>query len=276
MVKRIITLIFVITALSLNLSAEITAMKGKVSGGYNFWLSSPKSRQSDSIKEKPLIVFLHGASLCGNNLDKVRHYGTIDAIEKGRDIDAYVVAPQNPGGSWRPSKIMDVVEWVEKNYPIDLNRVYVIGMSLGGYGTLDFVATYHDRIAAAIALCGGATVKDLSGLDNVPLWIIHGLSDRAVSISQSDRVAEAIKSNGTGQRLIYDRVPGMNHGQPARILYMRGTYDWLLKHSLADENRTVAQGFAINQSALRSAYDGLNTRNGYQHKHRTKHRHKKR
>lgn len=214
--------------------------------------------ESDSVGGKPVVIFLHGASLCGTDLNRVRRYGTIHAIESGRDMDAYVIAPQNPGGSWNPSKVMALVDWLGKKHDIDRNRIYVLGMSLGGFGAIDMAATYPDKIAAAIGMCGGATVSNLDGLDDVPLWIIHGTADRAVSVGQSDKVVNAIKRvDPFAQRLIYDRVTGMNHSQPARIFYKPETYEWLFSHSLEDLGRPVTPGFDVSPSALTDSYKGL-------------------
>lgn len=246
----ILSLIAVISASA----AKTTAHRGTVADGYNFWLVEP----DDTLESKPVFIFLHGASLCGNDLNKVRRYGTLDAVEKGRALDGYVIAPQNPGGSWNPKKIMNVLKWVEDYYDVDYDRIYVLGMSLGGYGAIDFAATYPDDIAAAMAFCGGGSVKNLSGLNDVPLWIVHGTADQAVSVSQSDRVVEAMKqADASTPRLIYDRIPGMNHSQPARLFYLSETYDWLLSHSLKDHQRPVAQKFQITDDIMRSAYSGL-------------------
>lgn len=240
---------------------DIKAVKGKVSEGYNFWFYTPEgaNEETDSVG-KPLIVFLHGASLCGNDLNKVKRYGTIDAIEKGRELDAFVIAPQNPGGSWNPRRIMNVVDYVVDNNYVDTDRIYVLGMSLGGYGSLDFAATYPDRIAAAIGICGGATVKDLSGLADMPLWIVHGTGDSAVPVTKSDNVVSAVKkAQGKGEnRLFYDRVPGLNHSRPARMFYKKDTYDWLFKHSLSDPGRKAHQAPKVTNDYLDSAYKGLN------------------
>lgn len=234
--------------------AKVSAQRGRVADGYNFWLVEPE----DSMEAKPVFIFLHGASLCGNDLNKVRRYGTLDAIDKGRDLDSYVIAPQNPGGSWNPKKIMNVLKWVEDYYNVDYDRIYVLGMSLGGYGAIDFAATYPDDVAAAMAFCGGGSVKDLSGLNNVPLWIVHGTADRAVNVSQSDKVVEAMREfDASTPRLIYDRIPGMNHSQPARLFYLSETYEWLLSHSLKDADRPVAAGFRITDDLMRSAYSSL-------------------
>lgn len=216
------------------------------------------SVEADSLAEKPVVIFLHGASLCGTDLNRVRRYGTIHAIESGRDMDAYVIAPQNPGGSWNPQKVMAIVDWLGERRDIDRNRIYVLGMSLGGFGAIDMAATYPDKIAAAIGMCGGATVKNLDGLDEVPLWIIHGTADRAVAVGQSDRVVNAIKNvDQFTRRLIYDRVQGMNHSQPARVFYKPETYKWLFSHSLTDPGRPVNPGFDVSPGALRDSYQGL-------------------
>lgn len=286
----LISFLLIILASPFLSAKQLEAHRGVVKNGYNFWLYTPTSvatfvaeEPSDSIEEqvqapaKPLIVFLHGASVCGTNLERVRRYGTIDAIEKGRDLDAFVIAPQNPGGAWNPRKVMNIIDWVRERNSIDSLRIYVIGMSLGGYGTIDMVATYPDKIAAAMAFCGGGSVADLSGLNDVPLWIVHGTADRAVGIGQSDRVVSAMKATGDANRLIYNRVLGMNHGGPARLFYLRESYDWLLSHSLSDDNREVATNSIIAENLIRNAYKGLNTKKGNQHyvKKKSHRRHRK-
>ena len=122
--KRIVPIILIALALAANIAAKVTSHKGEVAGSYNFLFSYPDSNKpkSDSLTPDsihahlhPLVVFLHGSSLCGNNLDRVRRYGPIDAIEKGRRIDAFVLAPQNPGGAWRQEKVMKLVDWALEN-----------------------------------------------------------------------------------------------------------------------------------------------------------------
>lgn len=234
----------------------ITPCKGVAPDGYNFWLSTPST--GDTNTPKPLVVFLHGSSLCGNDLNRVMRYGSMAAVKKGLNIDAYVIAPQNPGGSWKPAKVMADIEWVEKNYKVDKNRIYVLGMSLGGYGTIDMAAAYPHHIAAAMALCGGGTSKTLENLNEVPLWIVHGLADNRVSIAKSDKVVDRMKAaDPETPRLQYDRVPGMNHGTPARFFYMPDTYRWLMAHSLTDEDRPICATFPITKELLRTAYQSL-------------------
>lgn len=233
--------------------------KAVQSGGYPFWVNLPEDYLQDETPH-PLIFFLHGASLCGNNLSRVKTYGTLAAIGMGRKIPAIVVSPQNPGGAWSPKKLNDILEWAKREYNVDTTRVSVLGMSLGGYGTLDFAGTYPHKIAAAMALCGGCTLKDQRGLGDLPLWIIHGTGDKAVSVNESKKIVNALKGDKRDKRLRYDWLPGASHGAPARIFYLKETYEWLLSHSLDDPDRPVNRDIIINQSKMANAYSDLVTR----------------
>lgn len=235
----------------------IRPVKDSIPGGYNFWVYTPLDYYY-SLERTPVIIFLHGQSLCGRDLNRVRRYGPLDAIVRGREIEALVLVPQNPGGAWNPKKINDVLEWAKRHYAMDSTRVYVVGMSLGGYGTMDFAGTYPDKVAAAMALCGGCTLKDKEGLGRLPLWIIHGTADRAVPIRQSQTVVEELQRKHLDSRLRFDWLPRASHGALARILYMKKTYDWLFTHSLRDWKRPVNRKTDIDRSDLSSAYNDMN------------------
>ncbi len=208
-------------------------------------------------KKKPLIVFLHGQSLCGTDINKVMRYGTADAVKRGREIDAFIIAPQNPGGVWNPDRLINIIDHVTELYPIDTNRIYVLGMSLGGFGTIDLVAAYPERIAAAMALCGGGTTKDFSGLNQVPLWIIHGTADRDVSVRESRHVKAGMEKCGDTPLLRYDEWKGVNHSRLARLFYLPEVYEWLFKHSLTDTPRQVDKEIKIYNTSLNNVYKGL-------------------
>lgn len=255
--KILFLLILFLASLKVSAFDNLRAVKDEIPGGYNFWVYTPVD-YFYSMEQTPVIIFLHGASLCGRNLDRVRRYGPLDAIVKGRDIDALTIVPQNPGGAWSPKKIMDVLDWVKTHYACDTTRVYVLGMSLGGYGTMDVCGTYPDRIAAGMALCGGCSLKDVSGLGKLPFWIIHGTADRAVSVKQSKVVVEKLKKGGNDSRLIYDWWQGANHGTPARVFYLKKTYQWLFSHSLVDKDRPVNRDIDISMGDIRKAYHDVN------------------
>lgn len=258
---------------------KLTAYRGTVSEAYNFWFYTPPmvpgpnyisvpvtypdttatvgGDMLDALAKKPLVVFLHGASLCGNRLERVRTYGTLDAINRGLKLDAYVLAPQCNSGSWMPSKINRLIDWAIDHYSIDTTRIYVLGMSLGGYGTLDYAANSPGRVAAAVALCGGASTNELRGLCDVPLCIVHGTGDRAVSWKCSQGVVDRMKSYGDTSRLLYYLLPKKSHGDLARYLYVPKVYEWLFKHQLTEEGRPVSHDYDFDYSDTRDVYTVL-------------------
>lgn len=234
----------------------VMAVCSQADGGYDFYLHTPASYDPQG-EPSPVVVFLHGASLCGGDMSRARRYGTLDALRRGRDIPAIIVAPHNGGGAWRPQRVMADIDWVLSHYNADADRIYIIGMSLGGYGTMDVVRAYPERFAAAMAICGGCSSDDVQPLSTVPLWILHGTADRAVSISQSKRVVTALQQAGTADLLRYDWLPGIDHGRPARLFYLRKTYDWLLRHSRATQPATIDRTISITVADLNNAYEGL-------------------
>ena len=235
---------------------EFIAYRDSVPDSYNFWLSVPAGYE-DLEEDIPVIIFLHGKSLCGNDLYRVMRYGTLDAIKRGRNIPALVIAPQNPGTSWKPRKINDILEWVLDRYNGDRDRVYVLGMSLGGYGTLDYVGTYPQNVAAALALCGGSTLKDYGRMCTLPLWIVHGTADNRVAISQSKTVVEKMQLAGGTSLLRYEWMQGYNHSQLARFFYMPETYEWLFSHDRSV--REIHEPFAVDATVMANAYRDWNT-----------------
>lgn len=261
MKKFLISVILLFFVAKVSAYDFLRAVKDSIPNGYNFWVYTPID-YFYTQEQTPVIIFLHGASLCGRNLERVRRYGPLDAIVKGRDIDALTIVPQNSGGAWSPKKVMDVLDWVKSRYPCDTTRVYVLGMSLGGYGTMDVCGTYPDRIAAGMAICGGTSLKDVSGLGRLPFWIIHGTADRAVPIKQSKVVVDKLQQEGNDTRLLYDWLQGVNHGASARIFYMKKTYEWLFSHCLMDKGRPVRRDITINIDDLHKAYSDARRNSG--------------
>ena len=227
-----------------------------VKNTYNFWVSVPDTyeEQKGTI---PVVLFLHGASLRGTDLNRVRRYGPLDAISMGRDINAIIIAPQNPGGAWNSYKVLDILNWVCKQYDVDTNRIYLIGMSLGGFGTIEFLANHAEKIAASMELCGGTIRKDLCKLNTVPLWIIHGTADRAVPVSRATEIYESMKKCGPTDLLRLDKWAGVNHGDLARLFYLKETYDWLFAHSKADKPRQVNKEIKIVKEDMSRAYKDI-------------------
>ncbi len=259
MKKTLTIILFVVANLCLSAQTNYTFIThhNVVKNSYNFWVSVPDTYDEER-GEIPVVLFLHGASLRGTDLNRVRKYGPLDAISMGRDIDAIIIAPQNPGGAWDSYKVLDILNWVTKQYDVDTNRIYLIGMSLGGFGTIEFLANHAEKIAASMELCGGTIRKDLCKLNTVPLWIIHGTADRAVPVSRAQEIYESMKKCGSTDLLRLDKWAGVNHGDLARLFYLKETYQWLFAHSKADNPRQVNKEIHLKSSDMKEAYKDIN------------------
>jgi predicted peptidase len=223
-----IGILFSVLFLSLSSFGQLKAIHNQAD--YPFLLHLP----ADSILKNnpPVLIFLHGRSLSGNNLELVKKYGIIHEIEKGREIPAIVLAPQVPAGkSWEPEKVLSVLRFAQEHFQTDTNRVYVTGMSLGGYGTLDFAGEYPEIVTAAVALCGGGNTRNGCNLSTIPVWIQHGNRDSAVPISESEKMVKSIRACNGGENLKYTVVPGANHGDLERVFRTDELYDWLFQFS---------------------------------------------
>lgn len=256
MKKHLIIAIVLAALLPQAAHSQLISHRGVVKDAYDFWVYVPQERAKADTTRLPLVLFLHGKSLSGNDLEKVLSYGPLEALKFGRRIDAIVLAPQSQAG-WSPSKVMKVLDWTEKHYPVDTARIYVFGMSMGGYGTIDFVGTYPEKVAAAIAMCGGGTIRNYSGLNKVPLWIIHGTSDSAVSHKESEKVVDAMKASGPTDLLRFDLIKGASHSRLGRVFYMSEPYEWFMKHSLSDSLRTVDTTVIIDDAGMSGAYRSM-------------------
>ncbi len=195
---------------------------------YNFLLNLPSNYQEKGEKQ-PILVFLHGRSLSGTNLERVKRYGVLYAMNRGVEVPGIVVAPQSQGG-WDPDAVMEVVDYVLNNYNADPSRVYICGMSMGGYGTMDVVGKYPDRVTAAVAICGGGNTSYAENLSKVPLWIKHGNRDKAVPASESKKIYSAIKKANPNADATLTIIPGGTHGSVERLFHQEDIYNWMFSY----------------------------------------------
>lgn len=165
----------------------------------------------------PLIIFLHGSGERGNDNQKQLIHGTWLFQQKDNlaEYPAYVMAPQCPEGErwveapWdkktlrmpdEPSKslslVMEMMDILINTYPIDTERIYVTGLSMGGYGTWDLICRHPERFAAAVPICGGGDTGCAEFIKDIPLWAFHSADDPVVPVEQTRNIIAAIRSVG--------------------------------------------------------------------------------
>ncbi|MDZ4680050.1 MAG: prolyl oligopeptidase family serine peptidase [Saprospiraceae bacterium] len=169
-------------------------------------------------KKFPLVVFLHGSGERGNDNEAQLKWGVMNfaSDENMKQYPAIVIAPQCPAGiSWsnfsggdnrelllqpaaaKPMELLvELVKKAAKTLPIDTSRIYITGLSMGGFGTFDAIARHPNLFAAAVPVCGGGDVSKAPTISHIPIWIFTGAEDGAVNPGFSFEMVGALTKAG--------------------------------------------------------------------------------
>jgi predicted peptidase len=199
---------------------------GKVTLDYLLYL--PKGYDKGE-KAWPLLLFLHGAGESGNDLSKVKKHGPPKLVAAGKDLPFIIVSPQSRRRGWQPGTLNALLDDVSKKYRVDADRVYVTGLSMGGFGTWALAASRPDRFAAIVPICGGGNPKTASKLKDLPVWVFHGGKDRAVPVERSEAMVKALKDAGS-KSVEFTLYPEAGHDSWTKTYNNPKLYEWLLAH----------------------------------------------
>lgn len=194
----------------------------------NYLLYEPKEIDG----EAPLLVFLHGGGEGGNDIEVVKKNGPPKLIEEGKEFPFYVLSPQNKyeKGFWDDRMVMKLVDEVVEKYKIDKSRIYLAGLSRGGYGAWHLAMNNPDNFAAMIVVCAASSPTVYANwIKHIPVWIFHGEKDDVVPVSESINMAGALKDLGANVKLTL--YPEANHDSWTETFNNNEVYTWLLTFS---------------------------------------------
>jgi predicted peptidase len=183
----------------------------------------------------PTMLFLHGAGERGANLDLVKVHGPPKLAAADPGFPFIVISPQCPQNDWWSDETMQLallalLDEVSDAYAIDEDRLYVTGLSMGGYGTWGLVARQPNRFAAIAPICGGGDPAKAASFAHVPVWAFHGGKDSVVPVRRTQEMIEALRATGAEARLtIY---PDAEHDSWTETYANPKLYEWLLSHTL--------------------------------------------
>ncbi len=193
-----------------------------------YLLYLPKGYKSDAKRIWPLLVFLHGAGERGDDLELVKLHGPPKLIEAGKKMPFIVASPQLAEGEWwSPDLVALLTKDIIKTLQVDEDRVYLTGLSMGGYGTWDTIAKYPELFAAISPICGRGDPSSAWKLRHIPTWIFHGARDPIVPIKHSDDMNLALKQYGKVKYTIY---PEAEHDSWTETYNNDELYEWFLSH----------------------------------------------
>ena len=184
----------------------------------------------DSTKTYPLILFLHGSGERGNdNKRTVKHIESLLTADSNRvNFPAFVIVPQCDTGyrwvevDWKasshlqpstPSRFLNLtiklLVNIETKFPIDSKRIYVTGLSMGGFGTWDLIARLPNKFAAAAPICGGTDTTTANVIAHIPIWVFHGTNDKIVKVERSRDMVNALLT--AGSKVKYSEYKDVGH-----------------------------------------------------------------
>lgn len=207
----------------------------------------------DLGKKYPLVIFMHGAGERGiDNRIQLRNFrSTVEFWEKH---PCFVIAPlcprrdqapeavwvDTPFGSnvghtmkeqptWPMRLALDAIDQFIATHPVDRQRIYVTGLSMGGFATWEILQRRGDMIAAAVPVCGGADTAFAPKLTTIPLWVTHGDADDIVPVSRSRDIVAAIKTAGGNPK--YTEFPGVKHDAWTYTYSNPEIWDWMFSQA---------------------------------------------
>ncbi|MCE5322694.1 dienelactone hydrolase family protein [bacterium] len=190
----------------------------------------PQGYEVGKGKLWPLVVFLHGAGERGDDLEKLKVHGPTKLAAQGKQFPFIILAPLCPEDCWwnnEADKTIKLIDETVSNYNVDKNRIYLTGISMGGYGTWHLAAKIPNRLAAIAPICGGGDPASAGIIKNIPVWVFHGDKDPTVPIEKSQEMVDAVRSAGGSPKLtIY---PGIEHDSWTATYESDEFWQWMLE-----------------------------------------------
>ena len=219
---------------------------------YRYILDPPKTRLSEG--KHPLILFLHGAGERGDNFDNLFRHGPLQNENRIKIADAYVLALQCELGAWWSSERLHltlIATLAGLQAQVDPRRIYLTGLSMGGFGSVALAASHPNLFAALLIVCGGVDPDsltrsvsnetppppahaELKRLTHLPAWLIHGALDPLVPVSQSQNLVKLLREAGHCE-LRYTEHPEGTHDVWTETYADPNVYNWLRSHEKKPE-----------------------------------------
>jgi predicted peptidase len=205
---------------------------GQAAVGYLLYLPEDYDPQSD--QKWPLMLFLHGRGESNGPLSLVAKWGPPQLVQRGENLPYILVSPQCPRDDrWaddnQQAAVLKLLDSVSERYRVDTQRIYLTGLSLGGFGSWRLAADHPQRFAAVVPICGGGNPQWAESLAPLPIWVWHGTEDRAVPYERSEAMVSAIREAG-GQSVRFTSLEHVGHNCWSAAYATPELYQWLDQH----------------------------------------------
>ena len=194
----------------------------------DYLLYIPEDYSKETAKKWPLVLFLHGSGERGEDVEIVATHG-IPKLAEERKFPFIALSPQCPTNSnWeiQTDALITLLKETFNSFSIDKDRVYLTGMSMGGFGTWSLSLQFPELFAAIVPMCGGGVPVDAWKIKDIPVWAFHGAKDKDVLVEETEKMVQALKDiNGNVKCTIY---PEVTHDCWTQAYNQAELYNWLL------------------------------------------------
>ena len=204
------------------------------SGAVDYLIYLPENYQTQ--EKVPLMLFLHGRGESFGPPALVAKWGPPRFAARGDRLPYLVVSPQCPkSDNWsstvQQQRLVALLDEITQKYKVDTDRIYLTGLSMGGFGSFRLAASHPERFAAVVPICGGAKPELAENLKSVPIWAFHGTEDRAVPLKRTADIVAAIKDSG-GTSIQFTTLEGVGHNSWSAAYATPDLYIWMDKQTL--------------------------------------------
>lgn len=201
---------------------------------YPYLLHLPKSEETVIDGKWPLLVFLHGAGERGENYELLKKHGPPKIIATEQPFPFITLSPQCPLNTrWNALALNELIDEVIADYPVDTSRIYVTGLSMGGYGTWDLAIKFPHKFAAIAPICGGdqSNAWDAPNyIVHLPVWAFHGAMDAIIPVESTIKIIKNLRAAGNDAKLTIYPLAG--HDSWTETYDNPELYEWFLSHAL--------------------------------------------
>jgi len=223
---------------------QTLTMPGKAGGSIHYLLYLPTG-YGQTDKRWPLMLFLHGRGESYGPLSLVKTWGPPRMVEQGHPLPYIIASPQCPkDASWSQPReqtlLTGLLDYLLSQYRADADRVYLTGLSMGGFGAWRMAADHPERFAAVVPICGGGRAEDAQRLKWLPIWVFHGDHDRAVPIERSREMVRAIRRAGS-QTIRFTDVEYVGHNCWSAAYATPDLYAWIDQQTVSANRARSSQ-----------------------------------
>lgn len=193
-----------------------------------YLLALPPGYAAKRNKRWPLLVFLHGSGERGESPEILRKFGPAARVEQGKKFPFILLTPLCPRYEWWSTDVIEgLIADISRRYRVDADRIYLTGLSMGGFGVWALAAKHPERYAAILPICGEGEWSWAKRLATLPVWAFHGELDPVVPVARTREMIAALREAGGRPKLtIYKKL---YHDSWTKTYANDAVYAWMLK-----------------------------------------------